>query len=158
MVVHVLMERQYIAKFALIFYRFLVFGHMFTTLFISYRISLAYERILQFTNGVFLNSPSRYRIQNLGTEYKMCINFLLFFFLKAKAFYLNYFTDPSKMQSEQYILEAGSFSLVLLKILWSFQKTRKKSTVEFSFCFHWRVCLLCALRWLINSGGEGGIK
>ena len=34
------MEKKYIAKFALVFYGFLVLGNMITTFFISYRISL----------------------------------------------------------------------------------------------------------------------
>ena len=60
--VYVLMEKQYMAKFALAFYGFLVFGNMFTTFFVSYRISLLFERILQRLNSfsfnrVFLNSP-----------------------------------------------------------------------------------------------------
>ena len=59
--VYVLMEKQYMAKFALVFYGFLVFGNMFTTFLISYRISLLFERILQCLNSflfnrVFLNS------------------------------------------------------------------------------------------------------
>ena len=59
---YVLMEKQYMAKFALVFYGFLVFGNMFTTFFISYRISLLFERTLQCLNSflfnrVFLNSP-----------------------------------------------------------------------------------------------------
>ena len=59
---YVLMEKQYMAKFALVFYGFLVFGNMFTTFLISYRISLLFERILQCLNSflfnkVFLNSP-----------------------------------------------------------------------------------------------------
>ena len=33
---------------------------------------------------------------------RQCFPFL---FLKAKTFYLNYFTGPSEMQGEQYILE-----------------------------------------------------
>ena len=60
--VYVLMEWQHMAKFALVFYGFLVLGNMFTTFFISYRISLLLERILQCLNSflfnrVFLNSP-----------------------------------------------------------------------------------------------------
>ena len=59
---YVLMEKQYMAKFALVFYGFLVFGNMFTTFFISYPFSLLFERILQCLNSflfnrVFLNSP-----------------------------------------------------------------------------------------------------
>ena len=58
----VLMEKQYMAKLALVFYGFLVFGNMFTTFFISYQISLLFARILQCLNSflfnrVFLNSP-----------------------------------------------------------------------------------------------------
>ena len=41
------MKKQYIAKFTLVFYGFLVFGNMISTFFISYRISLLLERILQ---------------------------------------------------------------------------------------------------------------
>ena len=60
--VYVLMEKQYMAKFALVFYDFLLFGNMFTTFCISYRISLLFERILQCLNSflfnrVFLNIP-----------------------------------------------------------------------------------------------------
>ena len=46
-VVYVLTEKQYMAKFALVFYGFLVFRNMTTSFFISYRISLLLERILQ---------------------------------------------------------------------------------------------------------------
>ena len=100
MYVYVLMERQCTAKFTLIFYGFLVFGNMFTIFFISYWISLVFEPILQCINRVFLNSPLtfRYGIQHVS-------QFFTFFFLKAKAFYLNYFTGPSDMQGEQYIPE-----------------------------------------------------
>ena len=45
--VYVLMEKQYMAKFALVFYGFLVFGNMITTFLMSYRISLLLECILQ---------------------------------------------------------------------------------------------------------------
>ena len=45
--VYVLMEKQHIAKFALVFYGFLVSGNMITTFFLCYRISLLLERILQ---------------------------------------------------------------------------------------------------------------
>ena len=38
-------------------------------------------------------------------EYNIWVKFLLFFFLKAKAFYLNYFIGPSEMQGEQYVPE-----------------------------------------------------
>ena len=48
---YVLMEKQYMAKFALVFYGFLVFGNMFTTFFISYRIFLLFESILQCLNS-----------------------------------------------------------------------------------------------------------
>ena len=84
--VYVLMEKQYMTKFALVFYGFLVFGNMFTTLFISYRISLLLERILQCLNSflfnrVFLNSPltSSYGIQNLAQHVRV---FFTFFLLK----------------------------------------------------------------------------
>ena len=55
-------------KFALIFYGFLVFDNMFTIFFISYRISLVFERILQCMNWVFLNNPltSQYGIQRMS--------------------------------------------------------------------------------------------
>ena len=55
-------------KFALIFYGFLVSGNMFTTFFISYRISLVFKRILQCMNWVFLNNPltSQYGIQHMS--------------------------------------------------------------------------------------------
>ena len=61
-VVYVFMEKKYMAKFALVFYGFLVFGNMFTTFFISYQISLLFESILHCLNSflvsrVFLNSP-----------------------------------------------------------------------------------------------------
>ena len=60
--VYVLMEKQYMAKLSHVFYGFLVFGNMFTTFFISYRISLLFERISQcwnrfLFNRVFLNIP-----------------------------------------------------------------------------------------------------
>ena len=57
--VYVLIKRQYIAKFAIVFYGFLLLGHMFTTFFINYRLSLFFERILQcfLCNRVFPNSP-----------------------------------------------------------------------------------------------------
>ena len=45
--VYVLTEKQYMAKFALVFYEFLVFGNMITTFLISYGIPLLLERILQ---------------------------------------------------------------------------------------------------------------
>lgn len=55
-------------KFALIFYGFLIFCKMFTIFFISYRVSLVFERILQCMNRVFLNNPltSRYEIQHVS--------------------------------------------------------------------------------------------
>ena len=61
-VVYVLMEKQCIAKFALVFYGFFVSGNMLITFFISYRISLLFESILQYLNSflfnkTFLNSP-----------------------------------------------------------------------------------------------------
>ena len=60
-VVYVLMEKQYLAKFALVFNGFLLFGNMFATCFISWRISLLFKRILQYLNNflfnrIFLNS------------------------------------------------------------------------------------------------------
>ena len=60
--VYVLMAKEYMATFALVFHGFLVLGNVFTTFFISYRISLLFERILQCLNSflfnkVFLNSP-----------------------------------------------------------------------------------------------------
>ena len=59
---YVLVERQYMAMFAFVFYGFLVFGNMFRTFFISYRISLLFEQFLHCLNSflfnkVFLNSP-----------------------------------------------------------------------------------------------------
>ena len=42
MVVYVLKEKQYMVKFALIFYGILALGNMFTAFFISYRISLLF--------------------------------------------------------------------------------------------------------------------
>ena len=54
------MEKQYMAKFALVFYGFLVFGNTITTFLISYRISVLLERILQcltvFFNRVFVGN------------------------------------------------------------------------------------------------------
>ena len=112
-VVYVLMERQYMSKFALVFYVFLVFGNIFTIFFISYQISLLFTRILQCLNSflfnkVYLNSPltSPQGIQNLAQH--VCL-FFTCLFLKAKSFYLNYCTGPSlplEMQNEQYIPEA----------------------------------------------------
>ena len=52
--VYLLMEKQYMAKFALVFYEFLVFGNMFTIFFISYKISLLFARILQCLNSFFV--------------------------------------------------------------------------------------------------------
>ena len=45
--VYSLMEKQYMAKFTLVFYVFLVFGNMIATFLISCRIALLLERILQ---------------------------------------------------------------------------------------------------------------
>ena len=42
-----LMKKQYMAKSALVFYRFLIFGSIITIFFINYRISLLLKRILQ---------------------------------------------------------------------------------------------------------------
>ena len=133
------MEKQYMANFALVFDGFLVFGNMFTTFFISYRISLLFECILQCLNSflfnrVFLNSPltSSKGIQNLAQHVR------LFFTFSLK---LNLFTKTTvlvrapflEVQGEQYIPE--SFSLVLLKILLSFQKAKKTPPWSLSFIF-----------------------
>ena len=53
-VVYELMEKQYMAKLALAFYGFLVFGNMFTSFSISYRISLLFKRILQCLNSFLI--------------------------------------------------------------------------------------------------------
>ena len=60
-VVYVLMKRHHMAKFTPTLYVILVFGNMFTTFLISYRISLLFEGILQSLNSflfyrVFLNN------------------------------------------------------------------------------------------------------
>ena len=79
-VVYVLMERQYMVKFALIFYGILVLGNIFTAFFTSYRISLLFERILQCLNSclfhrIFLNSPLTFQlgIQNLAEFVRVCL-------------------------------------------------------------------------------------
>ena len=56
--VYVLTEKQYVAKFALVFYGFLVFRNMITSFFISYWISLLLDRILEcfLFNRVFVRN------------------------------------------------------------------------------------------------------
>ena len=114
--VYVLMEKQYMTKFALVFYEFLVFGNIFTTFFISYRISLLLERILQCLNSflfnrVFLNSPltSSYGIQNLAQHVRV---FFTFFLLKL----LYWFELPFYKCRVNNVYQKQLFT-VLLKIL-----------------------------------------
>ena len=90
------MEKQYMAKFALVFNGFLVFGDMFTTFFISYRISLLFERILQCLNSFLFNAQ----------HVRLFVTF---------SFRLNLFTKTTllvrapffEMQGEQYIPETA---------------------------------------------------
>ena len=63
--VYVSMEKQYMANFAFVFYGFLVFGNMITTFFISCRISLLLERILQCLTVFCLTGFSK-GMQNLA--------------------------------------------------------------------------------------------
>ena len=72
----------------------------------------------------------------------MCLYFSNLFF-KARSFYLNYCTGPSlPLEKCRVNNTRSSSSLVLLNILWSFQKMKKRFTVKFVFRFGWRVCLL----------------
>ena len=80
--VYVLIKKQYMAKFAIVFYGFLLFGNMFTTFFINYRISLLFKRILQCLNNflcnrVFLNRPltSSQEIENLEQHVRLFFTF-----------------------------------------------------------------------------------
>ena len=108
----VLMEKQYMARFALVLYGFLVFGNMFTTFFISYRISLLFVRTLQCLNSflfdrVCLNSPLTYsqEMQNLAQHVGLFFTFSLLklnLFTKTNALVRASFLE---MQGEQYIPE-----------------------------------------------------
>ena len=72
----------------------------------------------------------------------MCLYFSNLFF-KARSFYLNHCTGPSlPLEKCRVNNTRSSSSLVLLNILWSFQKMKKRFTVKFVFRFGWRVCLL----------------
>ena len=98
------------AKFAFVFYEVLVFGNMFTTFFISYRISVvrAYFTVLEqflFTR-VFLNSPltSSQGTQNLAQHVRQffTFSFKLNLFIKTAVLVRATFLE---MQGEQCIPE-----------------------------------------------------
>ena len=95
------MEKQYMAKFAFVFYELLVFGNMFTTFFAYFTVL---EQFL-FTR-VFLNSPltSLQGTQNLAQHVRLffTFSFKLNLFIKTAVLVRATFLE---MQGEQCIPE-----------------------------------------------------
>ena len=131
-IVYVLMERQYIYFLWILSF----WQHVYNFLYQLPNLSGVREYFTVYEPG-FSEYPVNFSLRNTT------LSSIFYFSFFSKLSFLLKLLYWSEQNAGWTIYTRSSFSLALLQILWSFQKTKKKSTVEFVFCFRWRVCLLC---------------